>query len=94
MPVYVCTRHDVHAQLQETGERAVIEAAGGQFVIGTCVVATPILQQSSGVLMTNSGKFAHYGPSTVNHEVVYGSLEECVRSATAGRVDRDEDLWQ
>jgi predicted aconitase len=70
-----------------------MEAAGVVFVVGTCVVVTPILRQSSGVLMTNSGKFAHYAPATVNHEVVYGSLEDCVRSAEAGAVERDERLW-
>ena len=92
-PVYVCTRHDVFQLLEAAGARRALEAAGVVFVIGTCVVVTPILKQSSGVLMTNSGKFAHYSPSTVNHEVVYGSLEDCVRSAETGRVERDEQLW-
>ncbi len=92
-PVYVCTRHDVYAALTKSGERELIEAAGGIFVIGTCVVVTPILRQASGVLMTNSGKFAHYSPSTVGHEVVFGSLEECIASAVSGRVARDQALW-
>jgi hypothetical protein len=90
-PVYVCTRHDVYAALG--GDRETIEAAGATFVVGTCVVVAPILKQSSGVLMTNSGKFAHYSPSTVGHDVVYGSLLDCVRSAVTGNVDRDEELW-
>ena len=93
-PLYVCTRHDVYHVLDQSGERAIIENAGGTFVLGTCVVVTPILKQASGTLMTNSGKFAHYGPSTVNHDVVYGSLEDCVRSAEAGKVVRNEALWQ
>ena len=92
-PVYVCTRPDVFDTIGESGERAVIEAAGGTFVVGTCVVVAPILHQSSGVLMTNSGKFAHYSPSTVGHEVIYGALTDCVNSAVAGRVVRDETLW-
>jgi predicted aconitase len=92
-PVYVCTRHDVFQLLDRAGLRHAMEAAGVVFVVGTCVVVTPILRQSSGVLMTNSGKFAHYAPATVNHEVVYGSLEDCVRSAEAGAVERDERLW-
>ena len=40
--------------------------------------------------MTNSGKFAHYGPSNTGYEVVYGSLEDCVQSAVAGELVRDE----
>ena len=43
--------------------------------------------------MTNSGKFAHYTPSTTGYGVVYGSLEDCVSSAMHGRVTRDESLW-
>jgi predicted aconitase len=45
------------------------------------------------VLMTNSGKFAHYGPSNTGYEVLYGSLEDCVESAVAGRLVRDEEVW-
>lgn len=93
-PVYVCTRHDVFEALSESGERQALEAAGASFVIGTCVVVTPILKQTSGVLMTNSGKFAHYSPALVGHAVVYGSLADCVRSAATGRVERDDSLWQ
>ena len=59
----------------------------------TCVVVTPILPASGGVLMTNSGKFAHYGPSNTGYEVLYGSLEDCVESAVAGRLVRDEEAW-
>ena len=93
VPVYVCTRHAVLQILEAAGVRQKLEGAGVVFVVGTCVVVTPILKQASGVLMTNSGKFAHYSPSTVNHDVVYGSLGDCVRSAVTGKVTRDERLW-
>ncbi|MEZ5931171.1 MAG: aconitase X catalytic domain-containing protein [Alphaproteobacteria bacterium] len=92
-PVYVCTRHAVLQILEANGMREKLEASGAIFVIGTCVVVTPILKQASGVLMTNSGKFAHYSPSTINHDVVFGSLGDCVRSAVSGRVERDDRLW-
>ena len=92
-PVYVCTRPDVFETLGKSGLRGVIEGAGATLVVGTCVVVTPILRQSTGVLMTNSGKFAHYSPSTVGHEVVFGSLSDCVKSATTGNVERDESIW-
>jgi predicted aconitase len=57
------------------------------------VVVTPILPEEGGVLMTNSGKFAHYGPANTGYDVVYGSLEDCVDSAVAGRVTRNELVW-
>ena len=61
-------------------------------VADTCVVVTPILH-GTGTLMTNSGKFAHYTPSTTGYAVVYGSLEECVASGEAGRVVRRAEDW-
>jgi predicted aconitase len=43
--------------------------------------------------MTNSGKWAYYAPGNLGVDVVFGSLEECVRSAEAGEVVRDDDIW-
>jgi hypothetical protein len=43
--------------------------------------------------MTNSGKFAHYGPANTGYDVAYGSLEDCVASARTGRLVRDEAVW-
>ncbi len=90
VPVYVCTRRD----LVERTDLSALKAAGAVIVADTCVVVTPILPPGGGVLMTNSGKFAHYGPANLGYEVVYGSLEDCVASAVEGRVRREERVWQ
>ena len=57
-------------------------------------MVAPILPAKAGVLMTNSGKFAHYTPANTGYAVIYGSLSDCVASAAAGRVMRDETVWQ
>ncbi len=93
VPFYVCTGRGVLEQLEREGRAAALRATGMIFVIDTCVVVTPILPESGGVLMTNSGKFAHYTPPNTGYQVVYGSLADCVASALAGRVIRDESLW-
>ena len=36
---------------------------------------------------------AYYAPGLLNTQVVFGKLEDCVRSAIAGRVTRDDSLW-
>ncbi len=89
----VCTNRLVLAALQKRGWLATLKAAGVQIVVDTCVVVTPIVRAQEGVLMTNSGKFAHYSPGNIGLQVVFGSLEECVRSAALGRVWRDGNLW-
>ncbi|HSW29373.1 MAG TPA: aconitase X catalytic domain-containing protein [Longimicrobiales bacterium] len=93
VPFYACTGRGVLAQLEASGDAALLAEAGVRIVVDTCVVVTPILPAAGGVLMTCSGKFAHYGPSNTGYEVVYGSLEDCVASAVAGRVVRDEAVW-
>ena len=93
VPFYVCTGRSEYRQLETAGRLRRFEDAGVEIVVDTCVVVTPILPPTGGVLMTNSGKFAHYTPSNTGYGVVYGSLEDCVRSATRARVARDEALW-
>lgn len=90
----VCTHRLVLAALQQRGWLARLRATGVQVIVDTCVVVTPIVRAQGGVLMTNSGKFAHYSPGNIGLQVVYGGLEECVRSAAAGEVWRDRTLWQ
>ena len=93
VPFYACTGRDVLARLEASGDAEVLAAAGVEVVVDTCVVVTPILPAAGGVLMTCSGKFAHYGPANTGYDVVYGSLAECVASALTGKVTRDERLW-
>jgi predicted aconitase len=86
VPLYACTgRHVLHI-LERDGHRAELEASGVVIVADTCVVVTPILPEKAGaILMTNSGKFAHYAPANTGYSVLYASLAECVESAVAGK---------
>jgi len=86
VPLYACTgRHALEA-FGHGGRRAALERAGVILVADTCVVVTPIMaDRPGGVLMTNSGKFAHYAPGNTGYVVLYGSLADCVESAVAGR---------
>jgi hypothetical protein len=93
IPFFACTARDTLHELERRGMVDGLRAAGIDIVVDTCVVVTPILPAHGGVLMTNSGKFAHYGPSNTGYEVIYGSLEDCVRSAEVGAVVRDEAVW-
>jgi predicted aconitase len=90
----VCTNRLVLAALEKRGWLEQLREAGVQIVVDTCVVVTPIVRAPNGVLMTNSGKFAHYSPGNIGLQVIFGSLEECVRSGMLGRVWRDEGLWK
>lgn len=86
VPIHACTGRHVVSELDRSGARKRLEALGVTIVADTCVVVTPILaDRPGGVLMTNSGKFAHYAPGNTGYAVLYGSLADCVESAVAGR---------
>lgn len=93
-PLYANTGRHVLGPLEASGRRKALEDLGVVFVVDTCVVVTPILPElAGGILMTNSGKFAHYATGNTGYGVVYGALAECVESAVAGRLVRDPGLW-
>jgi predicted aconitase len=85
VPIYACTGRHVLREIDRTGLRKELERLNVVLVADTCVVVTPILPAIDGVLMTNSGKFAHYAPGNTGYGVVYGSMADCIESAVAGR---------
>jgi len=96
IPFYVCTGRHALDVLEREGRADALRRAGVTIVADTCVVVAPILPDAptgTRVLMTNSGKFAHYTPANTGYEVLYGSLEDCVASALTGAVARDEAIW-
>ena len=85
VPIYACTGRHVVREADRTGLRKALERLNVIIVADTCVVVTPILPAIDGVLMTNSGKFAHYAPGNTGYGVVYGSMADCLESAVTGR---------
>ncbi|HEX9891919.1 MAG TPA: aconitase X catalytic domain-containing protein [Actinomycetota bacterium] len=89
---YLSTGRDVLSTAAERGWLEALERAGVRVVTDTCTYVTPVIE-SRGPVMTDSAKWAYYAPGNLGVEVVFGSLEECVRSAASGRVERDDGLW-
>ncbi|MCA8908586.1 MAG: aconitase X catalytic domain-containing protein [Rhodospirillaceae bacterium] len=94
VPLYACTNRQVLAHLQQTGADRALAEKGVTLVVDTCVVVTHVLPAAAGVLMTDSAKFAHYALPNAGYRAVYGSLADCVETAVAGRLTRDEAVWQ
>jgi predicted aconitase len=89
----VTTSRAVAALAEHAGLLEPLRQFGGQVTLDTCILTTPMLPREIQTLMTNSGKYAYYAPGLLGTQVLYGSLDDCVRSAVAGRVLRDETLW-
>jgi len=87
-PPSVAAHPDIHAH------RILILDFGAQITVDTCILASPMLPAEIRTLMTNSAKYAYYAPSLLNRRVTFGSLADCVLSASLGRIVRDESLWE
>jgi predicted aconitase len=91
--VFVSTNRAVLAEARDRGYADTVESAGGRILTDTCTYVTPVLRSGVRTVMTNSGKWAWYAPANLGIDTVLGSLPECVASAQAGRVVRDELAW-
>jgi hypothetical protein len=67
---------------------------GVQLTVDTCILTSPMLPEEIRNLMTNSAKFAYYAPGLLGKQIAFGSLEDCVNSAVAGVIRRDESRWK
>jgi len=83
---YVNTSRFILWELEEAGIARKFEERGIQIVVDTCTYITPVMKKLTGLVMTNSGKWASYAPANIGVSVAYGSMSECVHSAFEGKV--------
>ena len=88
IPIYVNTGRETYDGLLRDGALDGCEEYGLKVVTDTCTYLTAILERLDGAVMTNSGKWAHYAPANIGVQVGFGSMEDCVASAAAGRITR------
>lgn len=50
-----------------------------------CSITEPVFPPSARTVMTNSGKYAHYGPGLTGRRFRFGSLAACINAALSGR---------
>ncbi len=86
IPIYVNTARETYDGLLRDGLVDGLDAFGLRIVTDTCTYLTAILERLDGAVMTNSGKWAHYAPANLGVDVGFGSMEDCIASAAAGRI--------
>lgn len=77
-----------YALVERSQLMEVLEARSIRVTLDTCPFHTPMINPTTKVLMTNSGKCAYYGPGELGVKIAFGTITECVRSAFEGRVSR------
>lgn len=93
--VIVTAGREVISQARANGTLARLTASGVQVVpdICWCSISEPVFPPHTRALMTNSGKYAHYGPGLSGRAVRLGTLADCVEAALHGRVAVSLPKW-
>ena len=93
--VIVTLGRDAYRTATENGSVATLTAFGVQFINDTCwcMIEEPVIPAEATVLMTNSGKYAHYGPGLVKRPIHFGSLVECIDVACCARRSTSPPNW-
>jgi predicted aconitase len=91
--VMITTSQFMYDLAEREGLLEPLRAFGADIICDTCVLLSPILPDSVRTVMTNSGKYAHYIPSLLGRNVVFGSLPQCIEAARSGHVSPDDSRW-
>lgn len=79
----------IESKGEELGFIKQLKNFGVEFINDTCwcmLLDPPIIpKQTNANVLTNSGKYAHYGPALTSRKLRFASLRDCVEAAKSGR---------
>ncbi|WBU62171.1 cis-3-hydroxy-L-proline dehydratase [Paracoccus albus] len=72
-----------------------LEQSGVQVVpdLCWCSITEPVFPADARTIMTNSGKYAHYGPGLSGRAMRFGSLADCANAALSGIAPKSLPDW-
>lgn len=87
----VTTNRDVYLKALKRGFLDQLKLFGARIITDTCwcMIEEPVISPEAKTIMTNSSKYAHYGPGMVKKDFYFASLEVCVETACTGRIPAD-----
>ncbi|KAG4288791.1 hypothetical protein FPRO06_03613 [Fusarium proliferatum] len=93
--VIVTCGRSVYRLAEQAGLVAQLEDFGVQILtdICWCMVTEPVIPTVAKTIMTNSGKYAHYGPGLTGRGMYFGSLAGCVEAACSGTYEAEKPEW-
>ncbi|KAK7417268.1 hypothetical protein QQX98_004702 [Neonectria punicea] len=72
-----------------------LERFGVEFITDTCwcMITDPMISPSAKAIITNSGKYAHYGPGLTGRDFYFASLSGCIDVACGSSPEDVKPLW-
>ena len=85
----------VIAALQAEGTMDRLSSSGVQVLpdLCWCSISEPVFPPGAKALMTNSGKYAHYGPGLSGRALRFAGLAACAEAAVTGRAVKGLPDW-
>ncbi|WP_439625988.1 cis-3-hydroxy-L-proline dehydratase [Shinella sp.] len=77
---------DILTRLRECGVQVIPDLCW-------CSISEPVFPPKTRTLITNSGKYAHYGPGLSGRTVRFGTLADCIEAALTGQVRPRLPAW-
>lgn len=95
IPTILTAGRAIIAEARAEGTLAALEASGVQVIpdLCWCSITEPVFPPATRAVMTNSGKYAHYGPGISGRALRFGSLDACAAAALSGTATRSLPDW-
>lgn len=95
IPTIVTAGRAVVDAARTNGTLAQLTGAGVQVLpdLCWCSISEPVFPPGTRALMTNSGKYAHYGPGLSGRAVRFGGLAACAEAAVTGKAPHGLPDW-
>ncbi|WP_232831682.1 cis-3-hydroxy-L-proline dehydratase [Pseudogemmobacter bohemicus] len=95
VPTIITAGRRILEELQAEDTLAGLAAAGVQVLpdLCWCSISEPVFPSATRTLMTNSGKYAHYGPGLSGRQIRFDSLATCAGAALTGRAAKTLPAW-
>ena len=95
VPTILTIGRETLSNLDHQGSLNKLSKLGVQVIpdICWCSITEPVFPLEAKSLLTNSGKYAHYGEGLTGRNVRFGSLSDCALAAMTGYVDNEFPDW-
>ena len=90
----VCVGRAVLRKATLEGVAAKLDAAGVRVIqdLCWCSITTPYFPDDANVVLTSSGKYAHYGNGLCGRDMMFASMATCVEAMVSGVVHRGDPM--
>ncbi|KGJ20916.1 aconitase X [Paracoccus sanguinis] len=95
VPLILTLGRGVLAALEADGTAARLTMRGVTLIpdLCWCSITEPVFPPAARVVMTNSAKYAHYGPGLSGRALRFGGLGDCARAALTGQAPQGLPPW-